>query len=599
MRRFALAGILAAAVVIAAVLWLWPDSTSPPEPSAHAHPTATSVAGPSSERTCVSVDAPASSYTVTEVNDLRLQLGPDALAALGAGSLPSAHVETNWQARIGALARESADSVIVQVSFESVETSLPLAAFQRDALLESPLLVRLSPRCDVLEFGWPEETPSQLVYLQQALFARLQAPGPPSDSTTHYRATVFDATGQFDVEGEAVEGALVLEYERQTNSWEGEPNRYVDVIDSRIRAERSDNLALFSSLESRLELRHRDGQTAVATSETEVRAQRLMADVTLPQVQPVGDSSWVWGNLLQLGPSAAPQAEAVPDVDPRMVGVSADEALVRYAELVETDATPSEYLAFLRAWIRANPDQMDQLLELMRGEFFIGLDAARSGVFEALAQVGSPEATALLLTMLRSDDVFSGDRVRAAFALNGMKPAPDGLLDDILATLDGSMNPLGEDAMLLQAGVFAHAQQEYAPEDAARAREWIQERFDTSGPDDIGPLLQAAGNATGDEFVDMFATGLAHPDPAVRVIAARATRGLSAELQVAQVLSSLETETNANVRATLFEAARLSHAADAAPLPGNLVEAAMSGLDEVQSAPEYRSRVDALGYATE
>ncbi|MCA9701895.1 MAG: HEAT repeat domain-containing protein, partial [Myxococcales bacterium] len=271
------------------------------------------------------------------------------------------------------------------------------------------------------------------------------------------------------------------------------------------------------------------------------------------------DGGWRFGVL---GPA---RVSARDQFDPALRGVSLNDALARYRELLATGSVV-DYGPMLRDWLRANPEATADLVAVLRsGEFD---QIARAGVFYALGAANTDEAREALIDMVESTGDATRNQIAAARAL-ALVDQPTHEMVELLAEASGreGYHAIDRGSMALALGTFAARSEAHDPAVAAEARAEIRGWLEVPGEDplDLGHALLAAGNAGHAELASSVAPYLGHDDPTIRRNAAHAMRKMSPQTAYPALEAGLRDEDRVVRTTALTSAASVAREHDRAP----------------------------------
>jgi hypothetical protein len=503
-------------------------------------------------------------------------------------------VQRDWHIELEAVAASVDGSSVLAARIEDRGAQIRGgSAISPSQALSSTFLIRVEPRCAIREFAWRSEGDLEAASEQQILAASLGFWAPKGGSDGIYAGASFDATGRYKAVYEAdgqgrVEGEFV-EYHANAEGARGPMSVDMTVLSSTIEIELADN-AWFESLTNARELELRIADESIGDHARTTVASRTALGSWRPSVD-VDDPGWSWGLLLhQHSGEATAHDEA-------LAGVALRDAVASYRALLDTQSSVAESSAYLRGWLRANPEGAGELVELLREGEFSHEQQARAGIFHALGTANTAEAKAALVGIVDGSDDLPAHQISAAHALAAVdQPTPE--LVELLreqAERD-DMHPVERGSMALALGSLAKRSQGQAPEVAAAARSEIRTWLDNPGDDDqLAHSLLAAGNAGHDELADAVAPYIQHEDPQIRSHAAHAMRQMSPEQAYPALEQGLfDDEVTVRTRA-LESTTAVCRRSDQAP-PEVMVELAADWLDGAAAAEE-RALVEMLGEA--
>ncbi len=468
-----------------------------------------------------------------------------------------------------------------------------------DEALATPFLVRVDPRCGIEEFGWRTDGDEVIARRQQALVAALTYWAPGRDGALSYGGVSFDALGRYRGIYEGKPGGTI---EARIDTYVEPFSQPRSPVPPTLDVERSSLVVepgvgeWLTSLRSerRIALRVEDEQ--IGTMHSWVEAERAEPSAWDHQVE-VGDGGWTWGLLLESPPETGNVDTAVNEA---LAALSAEDAVAQYLAMVHGGQTTAQYSAFLREWLRANPDGAATLVQMLEAGAFDDEAKARSALFYALGTADTPQATEALMGLVGGDDSALAHRVSAAHALAQLESPPAEVVDVLAAQAERSdIHPAARGSLAMAMGTFANKNDARSSELATAAREQIRGWLDEPGDvDELSGSLLAAGNAGHDDLVGSIAPYLDHDEPRIRQQAAHALRQMSPEEAFPRLQSSLgddERSVRVKVLATATEVSR-NHGV--VP-PQEMIDTAADWLSESLDRSEERALIALLGEAAE
>lgn len=549
----ALLSLGALAVLAAGGLWLRP---APP-----AAPTAGSAAAvlapppaPAPPRRCAWEPGRRASYAGSHLLDSSFHLGasPTITTMAQGQEIPEqkSRVATTWQLDTEVEDVDARGSAIVAMRFRSFQVK---EAEQASAAtipgMDTPFLVRLSPRCEIEDFARRDTQDLDTAFQQQQTIASFQWRH-AEDGSPRYRAHERDSMGEFSAQYELVGQDRLRRQRRLFDSLYGShPQGEVPVGRAHgpgqtvtlgqdpwfvaIEQDETLTLTLHDKTLATLALR---GKVEAALAPERTAA---MADPRAP--------GWVWGWLLgHHSPSMNRDKE--PPVDPELARLSVPQMLERFSQLLGNEDV-NVYVNFLARWIRSNPQRLGELVTALRGGKFPE-KYGHSAVFLALSRAGTDEARRALLDITQGRAWKGADRQRAALALVEAG-TPLGPLETTLR--DGARKEPEVYASVL--GQAIRMQENKDPNAAQRMRETLGDLLaDASTSSRQGQMLTAVRNSADPSFIPQV-RGLARSsDPDVRIDAYQALGSMPGNATEQDFLEALRQESDPRVRAAMVRA---------------------------------------------
>ncbi len=260
----------------------------------------------------------------------------------------------------------------------------------------------------------------------------------------------------------------------------------------------------------------------------------------------------------------------------------------------DAGANAAEYLPVVAEWLRAHPEAMAAILEMVQEGALDDQQRLRAALFFGLGYANTPETRALLMTMFNDPTLPDGYSYHAALTLAQVEPPPPGFTEGLLERVEASEG-MQRAAMQLAAGAFAQRQTDEAV--AAPVVHAIAGWLDSASSEaELIDAMLAATNAQNDAFADALIGHLGHQSDDVRQLAAQSLRTLSTELAVPAVVGSFPAESNPTVRAALLDAIASHQAELGEAVPESVSTLAAADIASVSSDVEYSARVRLLGY---
>lgn len=512
---------------------------------------------------------------------------------VAASSATKYHRSRHWRLELVALAHDDPDSSLLaaRIDDRGLEVySGEATGTAADPALAQTFLIRVDPRCAILEFGWREGAALEPTHQQQVLADGLGFWAPERLSKAgSYAGHSFDGAGRYAADYRYQDGQIqgeVTSFSLGEGEQRGVPVA-VELLTSKIEVELHAG-AWFETLTYERDLEFVLAGEPFGDHFQATKAERVEAGEFAGRVD-LDDGGWRFGRV------AAPQREPSEAFDPKLRELSIDDVLVSYRDLVEGGQL-REYGHLLRDWLRANPEQTGSLLARLREGAFDGEQVARSGLFYALGSANTEEAKAALVDILREWPSVS-QQLSAAHALAMVEQPNQDMLDLLsAATLRADLHPIERSSMALALGGLAgegHKNTELAEAARGQLGEWLAQPADAA---QISHGLLAVGNAGHDGLASAVDPYFAHEDPQIRRQATRAVRGMSPDEAFPRLERALADEDERVRTSALDIAANVARLHDARP-DSELVEFASQSLDA--STAESRAAISLLGQAAE
>jgi hypothetical protein len=537
------------------------------------------------------------------VTDPSGRRGGIASSMIVTGDTKAFDITHQWHLEVHALEprADGGATLVASITSAGLKGKLPPGTSAEVGDVSRPFLFRLGPECAVTEFARYRDAGLGASAMQQVLVRSLQWRYPAGKDEARER----DALGRYEARYELreVEGApevrrQVLRYtevdtylpgrkpylaRRATLTPGGEglvvrpgPGPWFDTL-------KESRTVAFESPGKKL------GRFSVRTDAT-----RVAPEGTLPEVA-VTDPLWVWGDI----PALEVAEEALPKPNPAWRQVELSSILERYlAELAKgpNDVAASELLA---AWIRANPEQIPALLDLLRGGRF---DGRVNAFMRALWAAKTPEAAKALRAVM-TDGRF--DRDKRNMAMWGLVQS-DFHRDELLADLErlawggapGDPNAVPKEDAILALGAFLRDPGD--ANDAAVDKAIAGFGAKLQRPTDLAELhttLLGTGNTASDDLYEAVAPLFQHENTAIRLEAARAAAQMSPELTEAAFVRWLAGGDAPEVVAGLATGILSQYGIAGQPIPAEIVNGLIAAFQTAQVPTTRDALLSTLGSA--
>ncbi len=603
--------------VTAAALTAWAVS----EPEDRSEPQAAPAAGAAGERAawpqpCRFAQGNHGAYSID--SNVRLKVNPAAL--LGAATAGEAgitrDVETSLFLHWKVLRQERGQWLMAGAITNLVESGGAVDRAPRPDAdeLRRPFLFRVRPTCEVVDFGFADDT-SDLARLRiSTLLLWLDLRLPAKAKRQPWIRSQFDGTGQYlasyQPQWPAAPARMIKQVNAYSRLWEQGPKGR-----GRIAAEILGSQAVVDFGGRGRWLEAIDGTHHHVLAQGTGRRRVQLADVkhklklrvVVPTGDPLDDVNADARLYQWRAPSDPPPQPAVAKrydhgLDEGMIaalaGITLEDTLARFASL-RRDGEGGEVrraALLLAASLRANPAMAMALIRELLEE---GIDRdLQATVFLGLELAGTPEAHQALISAVGERKLDTLNRARAAAALAEVPNPSPATLDALVAASKEDV-PEGGDNTVVQTstyaiGILEDQAREKNPELAALVRNELRSRL--VEPGDNGALrraLDAVSNSGSVELLDDVAAHLSSPDPLVRSHAIDAMRRMPPGATAEYFSQLIGKEGDSGIRTKLAEMyTRQARHAGISPLP-DLVAAAIRALG-IEPDPRTRGALIAL-----
>jgi HEAT repeat protein len=445
----------------------------------------------------------------------------------------------------------------------SLTQSLTDAELRVTEPIEAPFLVRFDESCRFVAVGLPRAWKVTSRRFVWSIVRGLEVAVPAGRPGRSYSMQQRDALGPYLATyeaGDALDGVVPLR--RRKNGYSTPPNAppgtKIEVLASDTKVGFDAAGAWLRSFDTTESVRLESQGQVIAELTSAARLERNDTLGSLAWPPPAFSlENYDWSD-----PFDAPlETGASPELDPRLLAMSFDDAIAEFARLYAGDGKPDSYHAavFLGDWLKAHPEQAATVMSAVREKKLT--DGQRASAFLALQRCGTEQARAVLISGLRDRRLSGLDRARAASALSDVPKPTDEAFRALLA--ESRHVPSGKDGeaqMVAATSVRAlgHLGERTEKSDPAlhdNVRGELSRMLDSAGDGARAvDVLDAIGNSGDERFAKRLETKLStDPSPMVREHAARAYRHMNAASARDALQSALTTETDPAVRAALAD----------------------------------------------
>ncbi len=471
-------------------------------------------AAPAPTRGCVFSPGQRAAFEVRV--DATVVMHPEALGATGQASQEVVSTTTTTlEARVLAVTR-AGEAIVALVGTHWKDEPPDIAATGADwvADLGRPILVRLDADCRVLARARHREVSSQA-------FDRVSRLAEPLDVALRfdegaYSSRHVDTYGTSSWSNRWRPGAArgALERTRSRISGSGPASAQAAALRFSVRASKG-HVVLgvgpwFESLDQR---------ETIVTDNHGVVALEATIDARFAARSPSTDAfagadlaltHYVWGGS---------QEQRSDSGDRALAGMPFVDAWSAYRAQAGSDWFAAQ--ALLRAWLRANPGAMPELVEALRAGRFT--EAEQAALMLALARSGSVPAREALETLAGDALLPENLRTQAVSALADAEPG-EGTVANLVRLADrkdgNSLQDMVGSAATMTLGTLID--QHPATTDEARA--YLAQRITATDPTAVSEALWAIGNSGDATFIEDVTPLVTSNDPEVRAAAAHALR---------------------------------------------------------------------------
>ena len=457
-------------------------------------------------------------------------------------------------------------------------------------------LMLLSESCAIESFARHKDASAKGAYEQQAMVSVLQFEAPSRPSVDAYHVTQIDMLGHRTTQFLPEEGGLrgeVLSYQEVFAKGEG-------LFDSapRIEVKRSQATvnfgeeSWFESSSSELSVELYAETVVIGSIKRSHKAWRAPSEGWRAEVDPESPE-WVWGLMLgHKKPNRRIEA-ARDDLDEVTLNSAFNEMIS-----LRKNAGLSVSLFYMRDWIRTHPEELPRLRQLLLKDAFKDTPAARLSLFTAMGLANTPESREFLMEVFTNGEHSRSDMIRAASALVGSDPVPEGYVEALIE--HSSMETDQHGRMALMLGSLIDEQRDANPEVAQRARDelrgWLENPQDDAH---TKRALTSAGNAGDEALFESIEPYLDHSDPEIREASTHALQNMPPEVAIPRIKAILNYENQRQVRSEGYSVLREQLSRDPLiPIP-EINEYLLSQLPAMgENDPEYAITIELLGHAS-
>ena len=472
---------------------------------------------------------------------------------------------------------------------------------------EPPFLIQVNRRCSIDRFGWRATADATGARTQQSLLILSDFALPEREGEREFAGTARDERGTYDYRAALLDtGDTTLLTKRKTRYRPQAGLGGMQNVDERVSGDGLQvRLAGGQWYETAILAETRElgpGMELLAKSDIAFTS-RKVGTAPMPIAADPDDGGWVWGDLLGAASASAPYA-----MDPKLAGLPLEAMLAKIAAMAREDASVSESLALLTAWIAANPKQIPAVRAWIRTHG-TGTDANKQltrRLMAALGATGLPEARALLRELALDKDFHVTLRVDAALNLATAKNFDKDDLDALMTMSRERGEQRPEDPFATYAGTSGTALlgaaakhlQDQGADLAQKAIEELEGKLASEkDPLYLKSAIIGAGNSGDPRLLKALEPIIAQAEPDLRLEAADALRLMPME-KTAQVFSSwIAKETHDNVKQALVHAMWLQAGDTGKALPAPLVQSALSQFAAPQQNPVREELTHLLGVA--
>ncbi|MSQ85159.1 MAG: HEAT repeat domain-containing protein, partial [Myxococcales bacterium] len=508
---------------------------------------------------------------LTTDNDIR----PRALMAAvlgGAAGLadqqmaPTEHVHATgkWELRLSVARLRPDGGAILAARFANLQFTQGQSVGQASAAGDTApaFLVQVSRRCAIEQFAWRSTSDLLGARTQQSLLTMSDFALPERPGDREYVGAARDERGTYDYRAALLDlngGVVVAKRKSGYRPKDG-------VVLHRTVQDRvtGDGLQVRlaggawyeeANLAETLEL----GPSFELLAKSDIKlTSRLVARGPQSIAVNLDDGGWVWGNLL--GNAAATRKE----VDPKLVGIPFDAMLARIIGLTK-DASISETLNLLAAWLEANPGQVRAVRSWIRdhGTADAESKSLTRKLMAALGMAGLPEARAALREFALDKNFNTALRVDAALNLATAKNFDKSDMDALLAMsrereAANSGNDIAGYPAESGTALLGAAAKQLREQGSDLGQKAIEELESQLGSEKDAQYLKGAilgaGNSGDPKLLPALQPFTTNSDPNLRLAAADALRLMPLEATAKMFSTWVASETHDNVKQALVHA---------------------------------------------
>lgn len=484
--------------------------------------------------------------------------------------------------------REGAYVLAASVSVTGHQGSKALNPIEKSPIV----LIRVEKNCQVRDFGWRTDASEQAVLHTQTLLSDLSwaLPRPDERTSTTLLHNSGIARASFERQGALIVGRL-SGFERMHVPGEK------TIAKSRVVV-RPSATGWFEGLSSTSSMRASFGPSGKWKSSISIEARRVQGDTPQPpEIAALEDPGWRWGHLF-----GAVTFGGEPDIHNELVGDPLEDVMERFFEMLDGSSNPAERITMLIAWMRANPDQIPMLVELIKQNAFANPFGARAELFYALGSANTPATRAALMQIMNNEGM-SNFHADAAQSMGRSYPVPPEFESWLVTQASSPGKAWRRGELTLTVGLVARTQRAHNPELSARLTDVIEGWFEQPPIDMSTTDLIAAANNTGDgRFIDHLVPLTHSDDPRTSQLAVNALGQMPYE-QVVPEIRKLYTSKDATSAQRTGLLAGLLMREEFPGADAELVQATSSGLSTQTNESEllitlkYLSQAAAAGDA--
>jgi hypothetical protein len=471
--------------------------------------------------------------------------------------------------------------------------------------LSKPFMFTVLPDCQFHTFGFKPETAArvrqQLVSLLKSAEFILVEP-----ASMNWNAIHEDGTGSYRAEYRREATDVREIHKRRVEYTAVRPPAPGVVVKAKVFSSKVDlrlesrgrwleNLDADEHIELTVDL----ARLADVQSKLHIRSINVLEKLRSGMLQP---TELIWSSA---SPENRPsQGLPIPEPTPEIAGLTFSQAVSEFRALLNGGKAESlsSAVTFLAQYLRAHPDNSNDLLRLARGNTLS--DKEQSVLFHALELTGTKESESALRDGLGDHRLSPQNRMRAAVALSGAPTAGKEAAESLLSTAAESHDSSAPDrrdvsaTALLALGALGKRAGELDMELAAQVRSELTRQLESGErPEWRAVVVDAIGNLSDPSTLDLLANTSRDPDPFLRVHVASTLQRFPGSGADEVATEWLGREKEERVRAGIYQAsARWQETAHYIPSPG--LQQAIASRLSLETNPAVRaSAIGGLGPA--